>query len=204
MSFSIFEETMLLNHKHSSIKAVFNVVILGALSSTAMSAFALPTDRNQPISLVADRATYNDKTGYTTYTGNVVIEQGSMKLQADSVTAQLNKSRQISTITANGHPARFQQKMDVNKGLAHGEGQKIVYNADTGIITLSGNAYVNQDGASLRGAILRYSMNKGDIEAIGSSSGGAATSTGASQNKGRVQIVIPPNASQSMPGAKSK
>ena len=195
---------MLLNHKHSSIKAVFNVVILGALSSTAMSAFALPTDRNQPISLVADRATYNDKTGYTTYTGNVVIEQGSMKLQADSVTAQLNKSRQINTITANGHPARFQQKMDVNKGLAHGEGQKIVYNAETGIITLSGNAYVNQDGASLRGAILRYSMNKGDIEAIGSSSGGAATSTGASQNKGRVQIVIPPNASQSMPGAKSK
>ena len=96
MSFSIFEETMLLNHKHSSIKAVFNVVILGALSSTAMSAFALPTDRNQPISLVADRATYNDKTGYTTYTGNVVIEQGSMKLQADSVTAQLNKSRIVT------------------------------------------------------------------------------------------------------------
>ncbi|WP_111891837.1 lipopolysaccharide transport periplasmic protein LptA [Acinetobacter sp. MB5] len=195
---------MLLNPKRSNIKTVFNAVILGALSCTAMSAFALPTDRNQPISLVADRATYNDKTGYTTYSGNVVIEQGSMKLQADSVTAQLNKSRQISTVTANGHPARFQQKMDVNKGLARGEGQKIIYDADTGIVTLSGNAYVDQDGASVRGATLRYSMNKGDIEAVGSSSGGGATSTNPSQNKGRVQIVIPPNASKSAPGAKSK
>lgn len=195
---------MLLNHKHSHAKTVFNVVILGALSCTAMSAFALPTDRNQPISLVADRATYNDKTGYTTYSGNVVIEQGSMKLQADSVTAQLNKNRQISTVTANGHPARFQQKTDPNKGFAHGEGQKIIYNADTGILTLNGNAYVNQDGASVRGATLRYSMNKGDIEAVGSSSGGAATSTSPGQNKGRVQIVIPPNSSQSAPGAKSK
>ncbi|ENV47948.1 lipopolysaccharide transport periplasmic protein LptA [Acinetobacter brisouii] len=195
---------MLLNPKHSHAKTVFNVVILGALSCTAMSAFALPTDRNQPISLVADRATYNDKTGYTTYSGNVVIEQGSMKLQADSVTAQLNKNRQISTVTANGHPARFQQKTDPNKGFAHGEGQKIIYNADTGILTLNGNAYVNQDGASVRGATLRYSMNKGDIEAVGSSSGGAATSTSPGQNKGRVQIVIPPNSSQSAPGAKSK
>lgn len=195
---------MLLNPKHSHAKTVFNVVILGALSCTAMSAFALPTDRNQPISLVADRATYNDKTGYTTYSGNVVIEQGSMKLQADSVTAQLNKNRQISTVTANGHPARFQQKTDPNKGFAHGEGQKIIYNADTGILTLNGNAYVNQDGASVRGATLRYSMNKGDIEAVGSSSGGAATSTSPGQNKGRVQIVIPPNSSQSAPEEKSK
>ncbi|MHA3051676.1 lipopolysaccharide transport periplasmic protein LptA [Acinetobacter sp. ANC 4640] len=195
---------MLLNPKHSHVKTVFNVVILGALSCAAMSAFALPTDRNQPISLVADRATYSDKTGYTTYSGNVVIEQGSMKLQADSVTAQLNKSRQISTVTANGHPARFQQKTDPNKGLTHGEAQKIIYNADTGIITLNGNAYVNQDGASVRGATLRYSINKGDIEAIGGSSGGDATSTSSGQNKGRVQIIIPPNSSRAAPGAKSK
>ncbi len=196
-----------MNHKSklTAPKALIKqAALVGLAVLSSAGAWAIPSDRSQPITLLADRATFSERTGVTTYTGNVVIEQGSMKLQADSVTAQLNKSRQISTITANGHPARFQQKMDVNKGLAHGEGQKIVYNADTGIITLSGNAYVNQDGASLRGAILRYSMNKGDIEAIGSSSGGAATSTGASQNKGRVQIVIPPNASQSMPGAKSK
>ncbi|WP_343596355.1 lipopolysaccharide transport periplasmic protein LptA [Acinetobacter sp.] len=187
-----------------SRKAFLKVAIVGALSVSAISAYALPSDRNQPVSLVADRATYNDKTGYTTYSGNVIIEQGTMKLQADTVTAQLNSNRQISTVTALGRPARFQQKTDQSKGLAKGEGQKIVYNADTGIITLTGNAFVNQDGASVRGATLRYSMNKGDIEAIGSSSNGSATSTSPSQNHGRVQIVIPPNSSTSKPGAKSK
>ncbi|MEB3754374.1 lipopolysaccharide transport periplasmic protein LptA [Acinetobacter sp. MD2(2019)] len=185
-------------------KAFLNVAVLGALSCAAMSTFALPTDRNQPVSLVADRATYNDKTGYTTYSGNVVVEQGSMKLQADTVTAQLNSNRQMSVVTANGRPARFQQKTDPNKGFAKGEAQKIVYNADTGIITLTGNAFVDQDGASVRGATLRYSMNKGDIEAVGGSSKGTATSTNPSQNSGRVQIVIPPNSSVATPGAKSK
>ncbi len=170
-------------------------ILTALLGVTSVAALALPSDRNQPISLVADRATYNEKTGITTYTGNVIIEQGTMKLQANSIVAQLNKSRQISTITATGKPAKFQQQLDTNKGLARGEAQKIVYNAETGIITLSGGAYLYQNGASIRGNTLRYSMNKGDIEAVGSSN-----STGSST--GRVQIIIPPSASKNFPGAR--
>ena len=165
------------------------------LCCASVAAFALPSDRNQPISLVADRATYNDKTGVTTYSGNVVIEQGSMKLQAGSIVAQLNKSKQISTITATGSPAKFQQQLDTNKGIARGEAQKIVYNAETGILNLIGNAYLYQDGASIRSNTLKYSMNKGDIEASGSSN-----STGSS--KGRVQIIIPPSTSKTFPGVR--
>jgi lipopolysaccharide export system protein LptA len=79
--------------------------------------------------------------------------------------------------------------MDVNKGLARGEAQTIIYNADTGIITLSGKAYLYQDGSSIRGNTLKYSMNKGDVEAQGSSTN-------------RVQIIIPPSSSKSFPGAR--
>lgn len=158
-----------------------------ALSSAA--SFALPSDRNQQLSLVADRATYNDKTGVTTYTGNVVIEQGTMKLQADSIVANLNSKKEIQIITAKGQLAKFQQQMDANKGLARGEAQTIVYNADTGIITLTGKAYLYQDGSSIRGNSLKYSMNKGDVEAQGSSTN-------------RVQIIIPPSSSKSFPGAR--
>jgi len=160
-----------------------------------VAAFAIPSDRQQPITLVADRATFNERSGVTTYTGNVIIEQGTMKLQANSIVANLNSKKEISTITANGSPARFQQKVDTNKGLAKGQAQKIVYNADTGIITLTGNAFLEQDGASIRGNTLRYSMNKGDIEAVGT-----PNKTGSSS--GRVQIVIPPSSSKSFPGAR--
>ena len=58
------------------LKQVTGFTIFAVMSASAL---ALPSDRSQPISLVADKATYNDKTGITTYTGNVVIEQGTMK-----------------------------------------------------------------------------------------------------------------------------
>ena len=144
---------------------------------------------------MADRATFNDKTGVTTYSGNVEIEQGTMKVYANSIVAQLNKSKQISTITATGSPAKFQQQLDGNKGIARGEAQKIIYNAETGILNLIGNAYLYQDGASIRSNTLKYSMNKGDIEASG-----GPNSTGTS--KGRLQIIIPPSTQKTFPGVR--
>lgn len=190
MNFLKFEESMrqLLNTK---FRPAFlkQVVCVTALALTSVTSFALPSDRNQQLSLVADRATYNDKTGITTYTGNVVIEQGTMKLQADSIVATLSAKKEIQTITAKGQLAKFQQQIDSNKGLARGEAQTIVYNAETGILTLTGKAYLYQDGSSIRGNSLKYSMNKGDVEAQGSSSN-------------RVQIIIPPTSTKSFPGAR--
>ena len=162
---------------------------------SSVAALAVPSDRNQPISLVADRATYSEKTGVTTYTGNVIIEQGTMKLQANSIVANLNSNKEISIITATGCPARFQQKIDVNKGLAKGQAQKIIYNAQTGIVTLTDSALLEQDGASIRGNTLKYSMNKGDVEATG-------TPNSSGSSSGRVQIVIPPSSAKSFPGAR--
>jgi amidase len=172
-----------MNHNPKfSISKTFLKQTLALSLGVAVSTFALalPSDRSKAISLVADRATFNEKTGVTTYTGNVIIEQGTMKLQADSIVANLNQTRQISTITANGKPARFQQQVSTNKGIAKGQAQKIIYNAETGIITLSGSALLEQDGASIRGNTLRYSMNKGDIEAIGTPSSGGSSGGSAS------------------------
>ena len=165
------------------------VTCIAAVALSSVSSFALPSDRNQQLSLVADRATYNDKTGVTTYTGNVVIEQGTMKLKADSIIATLNAKKEIQTITAKGQLAKFQQQIDTNKGLARGEAQTIVYNAETGILTLTGKAYLYQGGSSIRGNSLKYSMNKCDVDAQGSSAN-------------RVQIIIPPSSSKSFPGAR--
>lgn len=181
--------------RHSSQTFLSRIALAGTLALCSVAAFALPSDRQQPISLVADRATFNEKTGVTTYSGNVIIEQGTMKLQAASIVANLNARKEIGSITATGGPATFQQKTDPAKGFAKGQAQKIIYNAETGIITLSGNASLQQDGASIRGNTLKYSMNKGDIEATGT-----PNKTGSST--GRVQIVIPPSSSKSFPGAR--
>ena len=50
-------------------------------------AIALPNDREQPISLSADNATYNEKTGVAIYSGKVEIKQGSLLIKAEQITA---------------------------------------------------------------------------------------------------------------------
>lgn len=185
-------QTLKLMMKKTFLKRIALISVLGL---TAVSAFALPSDRQQPISLVADRATFNESMGVTTYSGNVIIEQGTMKLQAASIVANLNAKKEISLITAIGAPAHFQQKVDSAKGLAKGQAQNILYNAETGILTLSGNALLQQDGASIRGNTLKYSMNKGDIEATG-------TPNKTGSPTGRVQIVIPASSAKTFPGVR--
>jgi len=66
-----------------------------------------------------------------------------------------------------------------------------VYDAQAGIVTLTGNALLTQDGARFSGNSIRYSINQGDVEALGST-----------QN--RVKIVIPPNQNSVVTPAKSR
>lgn len=155
----------------------------------ASSAHALPSDANQPIRLLADKATYSERTDVTNYLGNVIIEQGTLKITADNITLNLDDKRSIKTAVATGRPATMQQIVTQEKGLAKGRANRIDYNALTGIITLTGNAKLTQAGASFSGNTIRYSLKLGDVEA----------------NAGdgrRVELVFPPNESNSQTGVR--
>ena len=147
---------------------------------------ALPSDANQEIKLLADRATYSESTGVTSYTGNVIITQGTFKMTADDITVNLSQQRSINSAVATGRPATMQQVVTQEKGLAKGQANKIDYNAVSGIITVTGNAKLVQNGASFAGNVIRYSLKAGDVEAT----------AGGNQ---RVELVFPPsgNANQS-------
>lgn len=143
-------------------------------------AHALPEDASQPIRLTADRATYSDRTGVTTYSGNVVITQGTLKITASNLTVNLGSGRSILSAVATGSPASFEQMVSAEKGLAKGSAQKIDYNAETGIVTLTGKAKLTQAGNSFSGNTIRYSLTHGDVEAT---AGGGQ----------RVELVFPPS-----------
>ena len=148
---------------------------------------ALPSDANQEIKLLADKATYSERTGVTSYSGNVTITQGTLKLAADNITVNLSNSRSILSAVATGRPATMQQVVTKEKGLARGQANKIDYNAQNGIVTLTGNAKLTQNGASFAGNVIRYSLKVGDVEAT----------AGGSQ---RVELVFPPSESNSRTG----
>ncbi len=156
----------------SAIIAGFGLVI----STTAN---ALPSDANQPIRLLADKATYSEKSGVTSYAGNVTITQGTLKMAADNLTVNLTPTRAIDSAVATGRPATIQQIVTTEKGLAKGQANRIDYNVKTGIVTLSGNAKLTQNGGSFSGNVIHYSLKVGDIEATAG-------------NSQRVELLFPP------------
>ena len=158
-----------------------------ALLALPLYSHALPSDASQPIKLSADKATYSERTGITSYSGTVVITQGTLKLTADNITVNLSQNRSINSAVATGRPATMQQVVTKEKGLAKGQANKIDYNAMNGIITLTGNAKLTQNGASFAGNVIRYSLKAGDVEAT----------AGGNQ---RVELVFPPSETSNQSG----
>ncbi len=100
------------------------IALVTALGLTAVPAFALPSDRQQSISLVADRATFNERTGVTTYSGNVIIEQGTMKLQAASIVANLNAKKRNQLDYCNGFSCAFSTESRSGQRLSQRSGKQ--------------------------------------------------------------------------------
>ncbi|GAA0801121.1 lipopolysaccharide transport periplasmic protein LptA [Psychrobacter piscatorii] len=165
------------------------VVPTFVLLALPLYSHALPSDANQQIKLLADKATYSERTGVTSYSGNVIITQGTFKMTADNITVNLSQQRSINSAVATGRPATMQQVVTQEKGLAKGQANKIDYNAVSGIITLTGNAKLVQNGASFAGNVIRYSLKAGDVEAT----------AGGNQ---RVELVFPPNNNTNQSGVR--
>ena len=165
------------------------VLPMFVLLALPLYSHALPSDSNQEIKLLADKATYSERTGVTSYSGNVSITQGTFKMTADNITVNLSQQRSINSAVATGRPATMQQIVTQEKGLAKGQASKIDYNAVTGIITLTGNAKLVQNGASFAGNVIRYSLKAGDVEAT----------AGGNQ---RVELVFPPSSNSSQSGVR--
>ncbi len=177
-----------MNKLKSFTKSLPSVAFISCVLSAPMIASALPSDANQPIRLLADRATYSERTGVTTYSGSVTIEQGTLKIAADNLTINLDtNNRGIRSAVATGRPATMQQVVTQEKGLARGQANRIDYNAENGIVTLTGNAKLTQGGQSFSGNTIRYSLSAGDVEA---NAGGGQ----------RVELIFPPNSNTSQRG----
>ncbi len=91
------------------------LAVFAVLSSVTVASFALPSDANEPIRLLADKATYSESTGKTTYSGNVSITQGTLKMTASNLTVNLSNAKAIDSAVATGSPATVQQSLPKKK-----------------------------------------------------------------------------------------
>lgn len=158
-------------------KPLFGLLFVVSLLPTL--AWALPEDAQQPVNISADNARFDEKTGKAEYRGNVVVIQGTLKVQGDTLTLRVDDQGALTTARTMGKPARYQQRTDPAKGLVNASADEIQFDHRTGSLVLIGNALLTQDEAKFSGPRIVYSTEKKQIEASGNS-------------EQRVQLVFPP------------
>lgn len=151
----------------------------------AFNSFALPDDRDQPIYITADTASINDKTGITTYKGNVVITQGSLLIEADHVD-MYRGDEGVEKLIAKGEPAHFRQQPQINSPYSDAWGLHMVYLIDTEKLTITQKAKVIQENDTFTGEKIVYDLERSIVDAFGS------TKSTKTDGKGRVNMVIQP------------
>lgn len=113
----------------------------------AGGAWALKTDKNQPINVRSDHGDFksdpdNNSNGTGIYTGHVVITQGSIMITADKAVLHVINN-ELDTADVTGNPATFQQKPD-NGEVMHGTAMEITYDATRNEIMLITGARLTQ------------------------------------------------------------
>lgn len=162
--------------------ALSQCLVLVCLSMFVGAAQALPEDRDQPIQIEADSAELDQNAGVITYNGNVVVVQGTMRLVADTGKIFLQEG-QFQRMEATGSPTTFRYKPDVDKEVIDGEGRKVVYNVDTGKVTVTDNARFTQGQDVFNGDFIEYDLATNVIRAD-------------SKDGGRIRLVIQPKTVQ--------
>ena len=162
----------------------FLLSLSAALGSA--SAWALPTDRDQPIHIQSDDAQLDDKQGVATYKGNVIITQGSMKITGNTVTITRNATGDVDVFTAVGNLAYYEQKPAVDKPIVQAYGVTIQYFAAQDRIVLIDTAKVINDGNTSEGEKIVYDTVRQVVNA------GRANGSKITTPRPRIDMVIQP------------
>lgn len=126
--------------------------------------WALESDSEQPIYIDSNTAVYDEKTEISTYTGNVIATQGSIKIDADQLVVYL-KGGNIVKLIATGKPSRFKQLPAVGKDEMFGEGLINEFYPDKNLLIFMKNASVWQGDAKQSSEYIEYDTKNSLLKA---------------------------------------
>jgi len=153
------------------------VFTLLALLCASQAANALKSDREQPIRIQANSGLIDDAIGKSTYTGDVQIDQGSLKINADEVQIFMSENEVVKIIattfeaptetpdqTGNRKLAHFEQLADDSNELVTADATLITYLVKDAKLHLKGRAQMQQTADSFTGETLFYDINLGIVD----------------------------------------
>jgi lipopolysaccharide export system protein LptA len=140
-------------------------VILGlamtgaALAQTQFPFGGLKGDPTLPVEVSSDSLAVSQTDGSATFSGNVVIGQGEMRLSADMVVVEYaagdnGTGGRISRLHATG-------KVTLVNGTEAAEADEALYTIDTGIVVMTGNVILTQGKNAISGEKLTVDLKNG-------------------------------------------
>jgi len=150
-------------------------------------AWAEAADRDKPIDLEADTVKVDDSKQISTYTGNVILTQGTLEIRADKLIVREDQGG-FQHSTSLGNPTTFKQKMEGKNEYMQGSAQRIEYDGRMDKVQLFTKAWVKRGEDIVHGDYIMYDANAEYAEVIGGGSQAATPGT----PSGRVRAIIQP------------
>jgi len=143
------------------------VVLALLLCALCASASARKSDRQQPMDVNADHseASLADD-GVTTLTGNVVMTQGTLQINADKAVIT-RKDGDMSYAVLTGNPVHLKQ-LDENNEPMYGSAREVDDDLVKNIAIFKGNAIIDQPvRGQMHGEKIVYNVDSGEVTSGG-------------------------------------
>lgn len=152
--------------KFRTNKLSLKLALAGSLLAASLPALALTGDTDQPIHIESDQQSLDMQGNIVTFTGNVIVTQGSIKINADKVVVTRpggEKGKEV--IDGYGNPATFYQMQDNGKPVK-GHAAKMHYELQSDLVVLTGNAYLEQVDSNIKGDKITYLVKEQKMQAF--------------------------------------
>ena len=155
------------------------ILLINILTSTA---WALDSDASQPISIDSNTATYDESSETSTYTGNVISVQGSIRVNSDKLVVYL-KNGEADKLVFTGNRAKFRQTPSPGAQDIVGEAMIGEYYPKKNLLVLQNQAVVTQGNATYSSNLIEYDIKSSLVKAGEKSS-----------DSKRVHVILKPKA----------
>ncbi|MGI2260546.1 lipopolysaccharide transport periplasmic protein LptA [Shewanella sp. GXUN23E] len=134
------------------------------LCTLSWGALAATDDLTKEVHIKAPSQFADIKNKRVVYSGPVTVTQGSIKIQADELSASQGDGETI--LIATGKPATYTQMLD-NHRPATASANEIRYNISKRVLTLMGDAEIEQDGSKVSAPKIVYDIELQQMTAQG-------------------------------------
>ncbi len=141
---------------------ILSLALMAAPALAQNTGFGRAQDTKLPVEVTSDQLSVDQKTGKATFSGNVLIGQGQMRLSADRVTVTYaaGDQRRISALHAEGN-------VTMVSGEYAAEARAADYNVESGNVVLTGDVLLTQTGNVLAGEKVTVNLETGTANAAG-------------------------------------